>query len=202
MATTTTNYGWDIPQSTDLVKDGATAIATLGQDIDTSVYTALAGNKSGLVLLNTTSFTGVSSYSLPQDTFTTTYDYYKLNINISALTGTYVTMRLRASGSDNSTSNYKYSIWANGSNGIFTFNASTSTSDTEFDALIEAVPGNCTLDIAFPKSSVKTQIYAINTQNDRGRTYTGTFDLTTSFDSLSLLATSITGIVSVYGYNK
>ena len=36
MATTTTNFGWDIPQSTDLVKDGATAIATLGQDIDTA----------------------------------------------------------------------------------------------------------------------------------------------------------------------
>lgn len=37
MATTTTNYGWDIPQSTDLVKDGATAIAALGQDADTTV---------------------------------------------------------------------------------------------------------------------------------------------------------------------
>ena len=36
MATVTTNYGFDIPQSTDLVKDGATAIATLGQDIDTA----------------------------------------------------------------------------------------------------------------------------------------------------------------------
>lgn len=37
MATTTTNYGFDIPQSTDLVKDGATAIATLGQDVDTQL---------------------------------------------------------------------------------------------------------------------------------------------------------------------
>ena len=35
MATTTTNFGFDIPQSTDLVKDGADAIAELGQDIDT-----------------------------------------------------------------------------------------------------------------------------------------------------------------------
>jgi hypothetical protein len=35
MATTTTNFGFDIPQSSDLVKDGATAIALLGQDIDT-----------------------------------------------------------------------------------------------------------------------------------------------------------------------
>lgn len=41
MATTTTNNGWDIPTSTDYVKDGATAIATLGQDIDTSIGTGL-----------------------------------------------------------------------------------------------------------------------------------------------------------------
>jgi hypothetical protein len=49
MATTTTNFGWDIPQSTDLVKDGATAIAALGQDIDTSLY-KLEGGTTGQVL--------------------------------------------------------------------------------------------------------------------------------------------------------
>ena len=49
MATTTTNFGWDIPQSTDLVKDGATAIATLGQDIDTALVD-LKGGTSGQVL--------------------------------------------------------------------------------------------------------------------------------------------------------
>ena len=49
MATTTTNFGWDIPQSTDLVKDGATAIAALGQDIDTALID-LKGGTSGQVL--------------------------------------------------------------------------------------------------------------------------------------------------------
>lgn len=49
MATTTTNFGWDIPQSTDLVKDGATAIATLGQDIDTA-FVDLKGGTTGQVL--------------------------------------------------------------------------------------------------------------------------------------------------------
>ena len=49
MATTTTNFGWDIPQSTDLVKDGATAIATLGQDIDTAMVD-LKGGTTGQVL--------------------------------------------------------------------------------------------------------------------------------------------------------
>lgn len=49
MATTTTNFGWDIPQSTDLVKDGATAIATLGQDIDTALVD-LKGGTTGQFL--------------------------------------------------------------------------------------------------------------------------------------------------------
>lgn len=49
MATTTTNFGWDIPQSTDLVKDGATAIATLGQDIDTA-FVDLKGGTTGQLL--------------------------------------------------------------------------------------------------------------------------------------------------------
>jgi len=81
MATTTTNFGWDIPQSTDLVKDGATAIAALGQDIDTAFVDFKGGTtgqvlkktsgtdldvewgtaSSGLTLINTTSFSGVTT---------------------------------------------------------------------------------------------------------------------------------------------
>jgi len=34
---TTTNYGWDTPDDTDLVKDGAAAIRTLGSSADTTV---------------------------------------------------------------------------------------------------------------------------------------------------------------------
>lgn len=49
MATTTTNFGWAIPQSTDLVKDGATAIASLGSGIDTSLVD-LKGGTTGQVL--------------------------------------------------------------------------------------------------------------------------------------------------------
>lgn len=41
MATTTPNNGWSVPQSTDYVKDGASAIETLGDAIDASVGTGL-----------------------------------------------------------------------------------------------------------------------------------------------------------------
>jgi len=33
MATTTPNFGWPVPTSTDLVKDGATAIEGLGAQL-------------------------------------------------------------------------------------------------------------------------------------------------------------------------
>ena len=33
----TTNFGWETPDDTDLVKDGAAAIRTLGSAIDTTV---------------------------------------------------------------------------------------------------------------------------------------------------------------------
>jgi len=44
MATTTTNYGWTVPTSSDLVKNGATAISTLGQSVDTFLYRPIAKN--------------------------------------------------------------------------------------------------------------------------------------------------------------
>jgi len=49
MATTTTNFGWTIPQSTDLVKDGATAISALGSGVDTSLVD-LKGGTTGQIL--------------------------------------------------------------------------------------------------------------------------------------------------------
>jgi len=49
MATTTPNFSWPVPTSTDLVKDGATAIEALGDSIDASLVD-LKGGTSGQVL--------------------------------------------------------------------------------------------------------------------------------------------------------
>jgi hypothetical protein len=46
---TTTNFGWTTPDDTDLVKDGAAAIRTLGSSIDTSLVD-LKGGTTGQVL--------------------------------------------------------------------------------------------------------------------------------------------------------
>ena len=46
---TTTNFGWETPDDTDLVKDGAAAMRTLGSAIDTSLVD-LKGGTTGQVL--------------------------------------------------------------------------------------------------------------------------------------------------------
>jgi hypothetical protein len=49
MATTTPNFGWSVPTSSDLVKNGAVAIETLGDAIDASLVD-LKGGTTGQVL--------------------------------------------------------------------------------------------------------------------------------------------------------
>jgi len=53
MATTTPNFGWTVPTSTDLVKDGAVAIETLGDAID-GAFVDLKGGTTGQVLAKAT----------------------------------------------------------------------------------------------------------------------------------------------------
>ena len=53
MATTTPNFGWPVPTSSDLVKNGATAIEGLGDAIDASLLD-LKGGTTGQVLKKNT----------------------------------------------------------------------------------------------------------------------------------------------------
>ena len=77
MATTTTNFGFDIPTSSDLVKNGATQIALLGQDIDTqfagltvnaqtgTTYTAVKAD--GLNAIVTMDNASANTFYIPTD---------------------------------------------------------------------------------------------------------------------------------------
>lgn len=49
---TTTNYGWQTPNDTDLVKDGAAAMRTLGSSIDSSMGDLLGGSAGQILTKN------------------------------------------------------------------------------------------------------------------------------------------------------
>ena len=82
MATTTPNFGWTVPTSSDLVKNGATAIETLGDSVDASLagmvvnaqtgttYTAVKAD--GLNSICTMDNASANTFRIPTDA---TYDF-------------------------------------------------------------------------------------------------------------------------------
>jgi hypothetical protein len=82
MATTTPNFGWTVPTSSDLVKNGATAIETLGDSVDASLagmvvnaqtgttYTAVKAD--GLNSIVTMDNASANTFRIPTDA---TYDF-------------------------------------------------------------------------------------------------------------------------------
>jgi hypothetical protein len=202
---TTSAYGWNIPDNTDLVKDGALAIRTLGNAIDTSMNTALGTKKAGMVLLNTTSFSGVATQSI-NDVFSATYTNYRV---LAFWTGsdTGVGLRLRVSGTDNSSSNYKYAgIYTNAGVGPTRLG---NNGDTQFNIGIGGDNGSSwVFDLINPFATDYTQIISNSVANFGtdvdSRTVNGIMTVTTSYTGFTIIpgAGNITGSLSVFGYNK
>jgi hypothetical protein len=209
MATTTTNYGFDIPQSTDLVKDGATAIATLGQDIDTAMNTALGTKKAGMVLLSSLTFSGVTSQSI-NDVFSATYDNYRFIMPITSLAGNAtITMRLRVGGVDNSAANYTTETLL-GLGAV----ASAVLNNNGTSFVMQSIDGStdnfryvAAFDIFQPFTTTRTlglgTIGVTNPTNFFNASASLTHSTNTSFDGFTILSSvAISGTIQVFGYNK
>lgn len=161
MATTTTNFGWDIPQSTDLVKDGATAIAALGQDIDTAFVDlkggttgqvlskasgtdldftwSTAGGGSGLTLISRTTFSNTAA-QIFDNVFTSSYYNYLVVIDeiYAATSGDDLQLQLRYAGPTTQAASYygsSYSIPFSGS-------PTSTTSNNSSQMTISAITGS------------------------------------------------------------
>jgi len=198
---TTTNYGWTTPDDTALVKDGAAAIRTLGSSIDTSLNTALGTKKAGMVLLNTTSFSGVASQSF-NDVFSATYNNYLIRGDIDDTSGAGANFRLRVGGSDNSSSNYKYSRIYIGNTNATGLTGESNQSSTGF--LLGDLSTQTGIEILiFSPFLTKLTTFRQGLNNDYSVTTSGTMTVTTSYTGFTIVfGSSATGELSVYGFNK
>ena len=211
MATTTPNYGWTVPTSTDLVKDGATAIETLGDAIDASMNTALGTKKAGMVLLNTTSFSGVSAQAV-NSVFTSTYANYLVTISTNTPTAdnSYF-IKFRVGVTDTSSAYY----WAyHGVRSASTSISGTSNNDTtgfyigDHDLASTKSFYAASINIFGPNvanaTSVHGQYSGINTGGATLLQAIGGWqDSSTQFDGFNIYTNSgnISGTVRTYGYN-
>jgi len=204
MATTTPNYGWPVPTSTDYVKDGAVAIEALGDAIDATVFGL---GTSALTKINKTTFSAVAAQAV-SSVFSSTYDNYIVQIAITAITGSpYVQLRFRDGGGDVSGANYgyvsiNYSSLGAGSNSQVQGRTQTIAYVSP-DTLGETFAA--TLQIYSPNLAQKTHANNVNIVQV-GNSGVGAFayNVTTQFTGFSLIASAgtFTGTVTTYGVQK
>lgn len=210
--TTTTNYGWTIPNNDELVKDGAAAIRTLGNAADASLKTV--SDARGLVHINTTSFTSSAAVSLAANTFSSTYTNYRLIMNLSGHSvNNDIVVRLRAAGSDNSSSVYGNAVWYYNS-GASSGGASSGATNTNWVvAYMGSTMTATTIVLEFYDPQVTKQTGMSSWQIRHDSTTTGACELrvgthvhgtTASYDSATIysLTGNISGVYSIYGYKK
>jgi hypothetical protein len=199
MATTTPNYGWDVPTSTDYVKDGATAIETLGDDIDATLWTALGGAYPGLRLVKKQTIgSGVSTIAVTS-AFSTTYDAYKIIVTGGASNIDNRTFKLKLGST---ATGYFYSLAYSGySSGNGYLRSATGTS-FELAGNSHINGHSVNIDLINPFLAKWTTFSSTYSGNAEVGTNGGYLANTTSYTDFSLIhdGTATGGTIYVYGY--
>jgi hypothetical protein len=199
---TTTNYSWTTPDNTAYVKDGASAIRTLGSSVDSTLFTALGGAYPGMRLIKKQTIgNGVSSVQVTS-AFSATYDNYKVIISGGVASGAnYGKFILGAETSSYNASapgaTYTGSATLvaqnNGSAANYTWFMNTNNLDLTIDFKNPFLAKNTLYNFAFTGSSVNASYV--------GAGYQGTNTSHTSFTISSFGSETLTGgTIYVYGY--
>jgi len=163
-----------------------------------------AVSASGLTFVSTNSFSASNQVNV-DNVFTSTYQQYKIFINITAISAaTNIMFRLRVGGSTNSGNDYTFIGWDVNDAGGSGAAASTATSRLIQFAANTTAAGS-TIEIFNPQQTLITKAFLQHTTGTQYRTMAGFTSVTTSYDGFSLVADvgeTITGNYWVLGYQK
>ena len=176
--------------------------------IPTSI--AATGGSGSISATGAVSFTSASAISL-NDVFSSTYDNYRIVLNISSqnTAGNAVTMRLRVSGSDATTNYFTYSYHTRTSLGAIGADNGNPGSVFFVGYANPTYPTASVTDIYSPFETRKT-VGTMQFMGGDSTTFFGSqggfvHDTSASYTGFTILAASggtITGSVSIYGYKK
>lgn len=194
----TPNNNFPYPETTGLVKDGWEDIKDLATSIDTKLGVYVASSP-GLVKINSTAFSAVSSQAF-DSVFSATYDNYFVTVTMTTATSPTLTMVMRTSAVDNTTSNYYFQRLEVSNTAVTGTRTTTGASwaiDTQTDT-----PKSFIMEILNPFTST-TQTFLKNFANPGAYWQLGgaKFNANTSFDGFKIIcsAGTMTGTAKIYG---
>lgn len=200
---TTTNYGWTTPDDTSFVKDGASAIRTVGSSVDTTLFTALGGTYPGLRLIKKQTIgTAVSSVAVT-NAFSATYENYVILYNGGSGSVEFGALSLQLTGS---TTGYYNGLTITSYAGTTSAAGNANGSAFAFCGYASTVGTGMNVNLLSPFLTTRTIISAtpaqISTTGGGGVT-SGFHNVATSFTGFSIIPASGTitgGTIYVYGY--
>ena len=193
--------------------DGVTS--AIQTQVDSKLATATASSTyqtkaaNGLVLINTTSFSGVTSVTLPTNTFSANYFNYKVFVNLTSAAIQY-TLGVRVTNSGTPVTSAVYdrnNIYLSSGGGATWTNDSSGDNLTEiWMSAFQTGGGAMSFEVLNPFETEVTLVTGINFSSTSGLYVSGArVETTTSYDSLQFYSPgggNIAGSISVYGYNK
>jgi hypothetical protein len=196
MATTTPNYGWPVPTSTDYVKDGATAIEALGDAIDATVF----GLGSGLTHISTSTLSANANLQV-NNVFTSSFANYRIVISMTTSANSKIYMKTSESGTPSGTYGYNNAFFSN----VTVLARSASFSSIPLGNTITAAEIiTLSLDVFSPQLNAKTQVMGNYFQFLENGLVSGARTTAAQSDGffLDLDSGTMTGTVRVYGYEN
>ena len=172
---------------------------------DGSTWGSIApATTQGLTLINTTSFSAVSSQSITQ--FNSTYRNYRVVVSVKMSADGSIFFRMRSGSTDLSSAGaYNYGRIYVGSSSSVALGSDNNTSQTYMNvADVGSWNGIITADFCAPFATDVTSIQFLGSARLNTITAGLTFNNTTSYDGFTFYPSTgnMTGEVSVYGYNK
>ena len=153
--------------------------------------------------LGTVTFSGASSVSL-NGVFSSTYENYRIVASITSSTANEIIyFRVRAAGTDLTTSTYRWAYVRNAYTTSSTASGANPANVIELGA-VSSANGKLSLDCYNPQTANETFTPYQWVDNGRVQSGGGMVNNSTSYDSFTLLmvAGNMTGTVSIYGYTN
>jgi hypothetical protein len=199
MATTTPNFGWPVPSSTDYVKDGAIAIEALGDAIDATVFALGSG---GLTLITTATLSASSGQIFSGLVAGKTY---RIVGNVFGSVGSAtLNCRFRETSTDKTTSYYGANFFTSYSGASGNVNPASGATQMILNVYSTAITSSIAFSYDLNVQTTNGRMYGNSQSSQESRSYFGGFsnESMTGFNAINFFPSSgtLTGTISLYEY--